>query len=267
MIMKTMATEVSLKRSNRLGIHRLGRILNCMVVALIIASFLCGGLVSAQSGDEAWYKRFINSIGKMMFFYAWPTDTYDYMEFGNIDWKKSGADVSVVLHGTSWLEGKTWTEVVVEIRNGQVTNMRFGRYGGALWAPGTVMDKAIQALNDEYKRQQALAAPQPAAPAAPSATLAILCLNNPTSGPIVYSLPSEGFAAKALAPGETWMFSHGGPADFTVSFAGMRNSSVRKTVRVRGSMQASKPSSCSANMIYEFVVDDQRVGLAPRTWI
>ena len=82
------------------------------VVAL--ASLLVVGPAFAQSSsDEAWYRSFIHSIGKTLFFCAWPTDTYDHMEFGSIAWKSNGADVSVVLYGDSWLEGKVWTETIL----------------------------------------------------------------------------------------------------------------------------------------------------------
>jgi hypothetical protein len=235
-------------------------ILNGLAVILIIASFLCGGPVSAQSSDEAWYRRAINSLGKAMYFCAWPTDTYDHMEFGTIDLKPGGADVSVILYGTSWLEGDLWTEAVAEFRNGQMTNLRFGRYSRkALIPPGTVMKEGLKAVNEELKRQQSQQTPQ--------APIAVLCLRNPTPDPIAYSLPSEQVSPQTLGPGQTWMFWHGGGGDFTVSFGATKAAGLQKTIRLKGIAQASKPSSCEAGMTYDFVASDQRVGLQPRTWI
>jgi len=242
------------------------------VVAL--ASLLVVGPAFAQSSsDEAWYRSFIHSIGKTLFFCAWPTDTYDHMEFGSIAWKSNGADVSVVLYGDSWLEGKVWTEVVTEIRNGSVTNLRFGR-NNSLIKPGTTIKVTAQALasmNDEYQRQQRAQAgappPRTQTPTFESTPISVVCLSNPTVGPIVYSMPSEQVSWKTLDANGTWMFWHDGAGDFTVAFAGDRNSNVQKTVRVKGEMQAVKPASCDQRMTYDFVLNEQQVGLSPRVWV
>jgi len=245
-----------------LGPHtRNGRgILNGLAAILIIASFLCGGSASAQSSDEAWYRRAINSVGKVMYFCAWPTDKYDHMEFGSIDLKPGGADVSVILYGTSWLEGDLWTEAVAEFRNGRMTNLRFARYSSkALIPPGTVMIEGLKAVNEELKRQQFQQTPQP--------PVAVLCLSNPTPDPIAYSLPSEQVSAQTLGPGQTWMFWHGGGGDFTVSFGVTKTAGPQNTVRLNGIARASKPSSCEDGMTYDFVASGQRVDLRPRTSI
>ncbi len=242
----------------------------------VMAMVLVVGPVSAQSSsDEAWYRSFVHSIGKTLFFCAWPTDTYDHMEFGGIDWKSNGADVTVVLHGNSWLEGKVWTEVVTEIRNGSVTNLRFGRNNGLI-KPGTTIKmtgQALAALNDEYQRQQRAQAGAPTPPAtAPSPTLAsvpvsVVCINNATGGPLTYSMPSERVGWKTLEANQSWIFWHNGAGDFTVAFAGDRTLNVQKTVSVKGEMQAGEPASCDQRMTYDFVQDGQLVGLTPRVWV
>jgi len=229
-----------------------------LLAGLVLTSFLFAGIASAQSGsDQSWYRTFINSVGKTLFFCAWPTDTFDHLELSDIQLRSDGADVTVRLFGKSWLEGKLWTDVVVEIRGGEVKNLRWGRYD-ALIPPGTTLSKTkewLDKLNDDYKRQQNM---QP---------VAVLCLNNSTAGPIVYSLPSEGISSQTLAPGQTWMFWHGGSPNFTVSFRETAYLGPQKSVLVKGVLQASKPASCDVGMIYNFVQNDQRMGLTPRTWI
>lgn len=255
--MKTIASASSTIRSKSItrGTGQRWRLgWNGLVVALIVAAVLFGGVASAQSSpDEAWYKRLFDNFGKAMYFCAWPSDTYNHVEFGRIEWKPGGADVSAFLYGTSWLEGRNWAEIVLEIRNGEVTRVRWGRYQGA-WPPGTFFGSLLDELNKEMKRQQ----PQ---------EFAVLCLSNPTPDPIVYSLPSESIASQTLAPGQLWMFWHPGSDDFTVSFGGLKNSSIQKTVRAKGVTQGSKPTSCGEKVTYDFVTAGQRVGLKPRAWI
>ena len=229
-----------------------------MFGAFVLAAVLVSGVASAQSGtDEAWYKRFINSVGKTLFFCAWPTDTFDHLELNDVELKPNGADVTVRLYGNSWLEGKLWTDVVVEIRGGDVKHLRWGRYN-ALIPPGTTLTKmgeVLDQMNEDYKRQQNT---QP---------VAVLCLSNRTADSVVYSLPTEGVSSQTLAAGQTWMFWHAGPAGFTVSFSDAKSFGSQKSTFVKGILQGSKPASCDATMIYDFVANDQRIGLTPRTWI
>lgn len=233
-------------------LNRNGRgVWNSLAVALVIALLFCGGAARAQSSDEAWYHRAMNSIGKAMYFCAWPTDKYDHMEFGRITWQPGGADVSVILYGTSWLEGDLWVEAVAEFRNGQMTDLRFGRYSKkALVPPGTVMKEGLKAINEALKQNQ----PQ----------VAVLCLSNPTSDPISYSLSPEDASSQTLRPGQTWMFWHNGATDFTVSFGSTRLGGLQKAVRLKGVVQASKPASCETGMTYDFVGSAERVDLQPR---
>jgi PDZ domain len=234
-------------------LNRNGRgIGNSLAVAPVILLLLCGGMARAQSSDEAWYRRAMNSAGKAMYFCAWPTDTYDHMEFGGIQWQPGGADVSVILYGTSWLEGDLWVEVVAEFRNGQMTKMAFGRYSKkAIIPPGTVGKKVLEAINRELQRQES--------------PVAVLCLSNPTPDAISYSLPAEE-ASQTLSPGQTIMFWHTGADDFTVSFGATRTGGLQRTFRLKGVTQASKPASCQTPMTYDFVVSGERVALQPRTW-
>ncbi len=180
--------------------------------------------------------QFCASIGKTLFFCARPTDTYESMEFGGINWKSNGADVTVVLHGNSRLEGKVWTEVVTEISNGSVKNLRFGRNNRFI-EPGTKMKVTAQALasmNQEYQRQ---------------------------------SMPSEQLRWKTLDANQTWMLWHDGNADFTVAFPGDRATNLQKTIRLKGETQSAKPDSCDQRMTYDFVQDGQQMGLTPRVWV
>jgi hypothetical protein len=225
------------------------------------------------SSDEAGYRQLLTGLGKTLYFFAWPTDTYDHMEFGHIERRPGGADVYVVLYGNSWLEGNLWTEVVTEIRNGSVSDMRFGRYSSkALIKPGSTIQawgEVLVELNQELKRQQARQnnLSSPAQPSPSENALSAICVKNPTDDAITYALPSEQMSSKTLAPGQVWMYWHEGPGLFTISFNGMKAANFPWTVHMKGVMRSSRPDSCDDRMIYEFVVDGGRISIAPRTWV
>lgn len=250
------------------------RIFASLTLTLMLASCLCNAPALAQSSsDDTWYWQLVKSVGKTLYFFAWPTDTYDHMEFGHIERKPGGADVYVVLYGHSWLEGDLWTEVVTEIRNGSVADMHFGRYSSkAFIAPGTTIQawgQALDQINQEIKREKAQ---QPTAPSSVPQSplgnaLSAVCINNPTQEAITYSLPSEQMSPKTLAPGQMWMYWHDGPALFEVSFNGIKSADLPRTVHIKGALRPSKPDSCDDSMIYEFIVDGTRIGIGPRTWV
>jgi hypothetical protein len=255
---------------------RCGRFVRGRVIASLLVAFLLGGHAWAQSdSDKAWYERFTDSVAKTVFFYAWPTDTYDSVEFGSVGLQKGGADVTFVIHGTSWLEGKVWTEVVLEIRNGEISNLRWGRYH-ALIPPGTTLTKlgqAVSSLAAEYDKQRAQTAPAPPVytpPAVPSAppgnptALSAMCLENTTSDPVGYSVPSEHSDYQSLSTGQRWMFWHAGSGPFTVLFSGANGPA---TFFAPGQTVGAKPNSCTDAMTYDFIKSGEAIGLQPRTWI
>lgn len=253
-----------------------------LFLAAVWLLVLASGLFGQTRTDESGYRSFVNSIGKLMFFYAWPSDTYDHVEMGDIRWAENGADVSVVLYGKSWLEGRVWTEVVASIRNGSVTDIRFGRNNGMV-PPGATMGALgglLKSLNDEYQRQhpqqQAGVAttprPTPRVPAAPvreTSGVGVLCLNNTTSAAIGYAVPSEQIGWRTLDPGKTWMFWHDyEDTNFTVQFsASTEGGDARKTVAVTGAVARAKPESCEQRMTYDFLASEGQIGLTPETWI
>lgn len=225
---------------------------------LVLGLSLSAGLASAQpAGDEAWYRRFANNIGSAAFFFAWPTATYDHMEFGRIDPKSEGADVAVVLYGSGFPEGKIWTEVVLEIRNSDLSDLHFGRYS-ALNPPGSVFGNLAAAMAAYRNRHQL--------PSPPAQQLSVLCLSNPTSERISYVLAPSA-EPQSIEANKTWMMWHAGGAEFNVSFTAVKGSGTQKTMRIKGGLLQAKPESCEPNITYDFLVDQTRVGLIPETWI
>ena len=175
-----------------------------------------------------------------MFHAAWPTDTYGGIEPGNIELKPGGADVSVVVYGTSWVEGDIWTEVVAEIRDGQITNFRFGRYSPkALIPPGTTLRtfaEVLKSMNDEYERQQAQGTPQHEPLTFRPTRVSVLCQQFDSRFHRVFAsirrnrLPESG-------PRQDFDVLAADPRDFIVSFSGVMGSAAQKTVRLKGAIQ------------------------------
>jgi uncharacterized membrane protein len=95
------------------------------------------------------YQQFIDSVAKSLYFLAWPTATYESVEFDDVEFVPSGADVSFRLHGRSGFnDGPLWVDVVIEVRNGQITDLHWGRNNAILAQPGTT----IKALAEELDR-------------------------------------------------------------------------------------------------------------------
>jgi hypothetical protein len=241
--------------------------LRSIAIVTLICCFNWVPASAQSSGDEAWYWQLVRSFGKTLYWAAWPTDKYDHMEFEHVEFKPGGADVYVVLYGDSWLEGRLWTEVVTEIRNGQVTDMHFGRYSSnAIIPPGYTVARLSEALDNMNKQlqdqqRQNTAQPRPVEPSLAPHPVSVICISNSTQYAMIYSIPSENIASGTYRPGDTWMYWHDGSGQFTVTF---NDGGSRRTVRVQGVTRNSKPASCEENMIYDFISDGEHVDIAPR---
>jgi tetratricopeptide (TPR) repeat protein len=112
--------------------------------------------LQAQSDDS--YKDFIDGVGEMLYFLAWPSAAYESVSFGGVSAAYGGADVKVMLHGKSFFsEEPLWTEVVVQFRDGKVRDVKWGRNNARLAQPGstvTALGEALVELNAEYERSQ-----------------------------------------------------------------------------------------------------------------
>jgi uncharacterized membrane protein len=108
---------------------------------------------------ESTYRGFVDSVAESLFFLAWPTATYESVEFGDVEFLSSGADVSFRLHGkSSFDDGPLWVDVVIEVRNGEITDLRWGRNNAVLAQPGSTIKalaEELDRINNERSRSQA----------------------------------------------------------------------------------------------------------------
>lgn len=134
-----------------------GRWATRFLVTLLLASLLMVALPQAAwSGgdDEGGFTSFINGIGEMLYFLAWPTADYDRVSISDVSAIAGGAEISVRLHGTSAFSGDhLWTDLVIVIRNGEVKDLRWGRHNAILAEPGstiTAWGEILADLSEEY---------------------------------------------------------------------------------------------------------------------
>lgn len=128
-----------------------------LVVALLLLSILTPLHVQAGSNTSD-YKSFVDEVGEFLYFLAWPTATYERVSFSGVSAVTDGVDVKVRLHGKStFSDGHLWTDVVLEIRGGEIRDLRWGRNNAILAQPGstiTALGEVIAELNAQYEQSQ-----------------------------------------------------------------------------------------------------------------
>jgi hypothetical protein len=91
-------------------------------------------LIAQRNESEA--RTLAGSLASVTFNLGWPTATFEGYSFGHLQQVSGGFDVSVRLHGKSALgEGTLWMNVVLELRNGVLTNLRVDDHNAAIFAP------------------------------------------------------------------------------------------------------------------------------------
>ena len=108
--------------------------------------------------DTSSYQSFVDDTAELVYFLAWPTATYERVSFEGVSLVYGGVDIKIMLHGRSfWDDSHLWTEVVLEVRNGEISDIRWGR-NNAFWAqPGETIEalgEALEELTREYNRTQ-----------------------------------------------------------------------------------------------------------------
>lgn len=123
-------------------------VLSCLVLATLHVS-----AATNTDKDAAWYVQFINGIARPMYFFAWPTATYERVSLGSITNVSNGANVTIILHGISaFSDGPLWTELNIKFRNGEITDMGWGDHNALLFPPGASMvgfGEILSELNKE----------------------------------------------------------------------------------------------------------------------
>ncbi len=114
--------------------------------------------VKALDRDTSWYREFVDAIGETLYTFAWPTATYKRVSFEGVSRVYGGANIKIKLHGISnWDDSSLWTEVILEVRDGELKDLKWGRNNAILAQPGESMralGQALVELNNEYQRSQ-----------------------------------------------------------------------------------------------------------------
>jgi hypothetical protein len=124
-------------------------------VAVISAMLLLPGSLWC-SDSQSDFEQFVNSLGKSLYFLAWPTAQYEGVSFGGVTRNGDATDITFRLYGKSAFDDSSlWVDTVIEVRNGEITDLRWGQNNAILAAPGSTvkaMGEALRQLNQEYQR-------------------------------------------------------------------------------------------------------------------
>jgi hypothetical protein len=230
-----------------------------------------------RSSDENRIQRFVNDVGQLLFFFAWPTATYDGLSFDGIARRNNGVDAQLTLYGSSTFGGRLWTRLILEIRNGQISNMRWGENNAIIAQPGATMRHVAQAIADLNQRYQSTNSgaqppsvrPPSVSPPAPIALKAV-CIANSTQGPLVYTMAWNGTSeTRRLEAGQAQLYwANAGTPDFLIAFDDeFAEGYTERTFRLPGVPLASTPADCANAIAFDFQVENGFVGLSPRRWI
>ncbi len=225
-----------------------------------------------QSSDDSHARGFIHSVGEMLFFFAWPSAKYERVAVSNIVRTSGGYDAALTLHGTSFLEGRLWTELVIEVRNGKVQNLRWGRNSGTLFKPGQTMSDLgalLGELNRAYTGAKGGAPARGRVSSGRRPELAVVCVSNPTTLPIGYRLSWGGKSeVRTVDPGQADMYWAVAPTTFSLTFDDSRAPGVTpQTLELTGAPRIDDPATCLDAIIYDFQIESDAVGVAPRQWV
>jgi hypothetical protein len=125
------------------------------VISFIFCIALVPSLASASQSSSD-YRSFVDEIASTVFRFAWPTATYESVSFDGVRETSSGVEISFRLHGRSafWGHGPLWTDVIIEISGGQITDLRWGENNAILAQPGETMKALGQALEELTRAYQ-----------------------------------------------------------------------------------------------------------------
>jgi hypothetical protein len=128
------------------------------VALFLLAAWIAVGatpLVGQRSEGEA--RGIVGSIAGTIYNLAWPTAQYEDFTLGELRRVDNGWDVPIVLYGKSAFSGgPLWLELVLELRNGSLYDIRLGRDNHILAPPFATLatTAAIVAAVIESESQQ-----------------------------------------------------------------------------------------------------------------
>lgn len=127
----------------------------CRVLLLtILGTVLVSATVyAATSDEEEEAEGFVRSVAATVYGLAWPTAIYESFTFRSMDPAPNGYDIKVKLEGkSSFGGGDLWMEIVLELRNGTLNDVRVDRHN-ALLAPPFATAQAVGELVAELAEE------------------------------------------------------------------------------------------------------------------
>lgn len=257
-----------------------------VLMMLLCVFWLVGAQAQSTASEDRQTRSFVDSVGSSLYFLAWPTATYRGVTYDGATKRPNGVDLQITLYGRSAFDDSSlWVELVLQVRNGSVSGIRWGRHNAILARPGETMialGETLDQLSREYQRSNAtrdiestpLVPPPPRAtvpqppPSAPVSYTAI-CLANPTDGSMAYTMPWSGQREeRTLKPKEARMYWDVRPgAEFTVTFDNSYGDGYTPgTVVLSGKLLQAAPEACADAEPYNFMTEKQSIGIWPVSW-
>jgi hypothetical protein len=240
----------------------------CVVFAMT-ASTRSQAQTDSQVDDRTWYESLVHDVGEAVYYVAWPTATYKRVGLRGLSLVSEGAVATFRLYGASAMDGSDlWVDVkLLILRSGKIGSLEWGDYNGFL--PPGFFWKAAGAALQEINRRASSERESTQSLSQHAGALAVVCLSNPTSLDLSYSMTWGAKSEKfTLRPGETlryWLPQESGKFDLSMNTSLSATADVR-TFSLSGSPATEVPSSCPDDMTLEFVTYGSRVGIGTRAW-
>jgi hypothetical protein len=255
---------------------------SALILALAVAVVLVDARpapAQGEPGDRPLFERLVDGVAGLVYWAAWPTATYQRVALKDIAPSRDGAVVTLRLHGKSaFAEGDLWVDVKLAMRrSGEITAMEWGDYNG-FFPPGFTWQQIGEAADEINRRNgitpsgRAAAAPPPARytpPSTPAVELMTVCLSNPTSEAVAYSLKwgdkTEAFTISAGGTRRYWAPAAAGA--FDISFDGDLTPAARQvSYQLSGRTSRGDPAACADDITIEFLTEGTRLGVRPKVW-
>jgi hypothetical protein len=125
------------------------------IVALVVFSLSLSSNTSYADSPDSEHRSLVDSIGAMVYGFAWPTAEYERVSFGSARETSEGTEITFRVHGrSSFGGGPLWTDVAIELSDGQITDIRWGENNAILAQPGETvkaLGQVLADLNNEYR--------------------------------------------------------------------------------------------------------------------
>lgn len=234
----------------------------CFKIMILIAllSLYATQSLARDSSDEdiSWIKQFVNGIGEMLYFSAWPTATYKGVSFEGLSREYGGLNIKIKLHGiSSFDDSSLWTEVILVMREGEIRDIKWGKNNAILFQPGEtmiVLGELLVEINKEYNRTKQRESP--------SELYYIACIINKVNGKVNYQYRwgnEADWTSNSLD--ENTSYWHGSKANqkFFVKFDNSYSDGYQKTEYYLDSY--STRYRCNGGKKYEFYYTDGKIDM------